>query len=567
MSKFDLVIRGGRVIDGTGAPERMADVAVNDGKIAEVGKVSGAGRRELAAEGALVTPGFVDIHTHYDGQATWANRLNPSSHHGVTTVVMGNCGVGFAPVHKTDHDLLIKLMEGVEDIPGASLHEGLPWQWESFPDYLDYLGERQFDMDIGAQLPHAALRVYVMGERGANREAATVDDIAEMRRLTSQALKAGALGFTSSRTLNHRSSTGDPTPSLTAAYDELMGIGLGVKDAGTGVLEMISDFKGLDEEFNTLKDMTRASGSSMTISLAQGLSPHGWKKLLARIDGANAEGIVMKGQVAPRAIGILMGLNCTLNPFVRYRSYREIAQLPLPARVAKLRDPAFRQQLLGDKPGSDGPSLLLSDFNKMWVFGSPPDYEPAAEDSIGARAARLGITPEALALDAMLENDGEQMIYTPFANYTDFNLDCCREMILSENTVMGLGDGGAHVGTICDASFVTYLLTHWGRDRTRGELIDLPTLVKAQSRDTAAAVGLHDRGTLVPGKRADINLIDFERLAIHTPTMVQDLPAGGRRLEQTTDGYLATICAGQVTYENGSATETLPGRLIRGPQG
>ena len=566
MTAFDLVIKGGRVIDGTGSSERVADVAIKDGKIIEVGKVTGKADHEIDATGALVTPGFVDIHTHYDGQATWSNRLHPSSHHGVTTVVMGNCGVGFAPVKPTDHDLLIELMEGVEDIPGIALHEGLPWEWESFPEYLDYLDGRSYDMDIATQLPHAALRVYVMGERGANREQATAEDVAEMKRLTTEAIEAGALGFTSSRTLNHRSSRGDPTPSLTAARDELIGIGEGVKDAGQGVLEMISDFKGLDDEFDILQEMTRVAGTSMTISLAQGINPQGWKKLLDKIDSANLDGVVMKGQIAPRAIGILMGFNCTLNPFLQYRTYKEISGLPFEEKIAKLNEPSFKQALLAEEPQKGGSYLLLSDFSKMWVLGDPPDYEPRAEDSIAAQAERQGVTPEAFALDAMLANDGQQFLYTPFANYTENNLDCCREMILADNTVMGLGDGGAHVGTICDASFSTYLLAHWGRDRSRGEQIDLPTLVKAQSADTATAVGLLDRGIIAPGMRADINIIDFENLKIHTPKMVHDLPANGKRLEQTTEGYLATICNGEVTYENGVSTGALPGRLIRGQQ-
>ncbi len=566
MAQYDLVVKGGRLIDGSGVAERLADVAVKDGQIVDIGNLHGSASKEIDAEGALVTPGFVDIHTHYDGQVTWANRLNPSSHHGVTTVVMGNCGVGFAPCRPDDHDRLIELMEGVEDIPGAALHEGLPWAWESFPEYMDYLAGRRFDMDVAAQLPHGALRVYVMGERGARRELANVEDIAEMRRLTTEAIQAGALGFTSSRTLNHRSSKGEPTPSLNAAQNELVAIGAGVGDAGAGVLEMISDFKGIDEEFDILKAMTDASGGSMTISLAQGMNPQGWKRLLAKIDSANADGVQMKGQIAPRAIGVLMGLNCTLNPFVRHSTFKEIGGLTLEEKVARLRDGAFRHKLLSEKEPAGAPTLLLSDYSKMWVLGSPPDYEPAPEDAIEPRAKAEGISPEEYALNAMLMNEGQQMLYTPFANYADFNLDCCREMILAENTVMGLGDGGAHVGTICDASFVTFLLTHWGRDRKRGGLIDLPTLVKAQTSDTARTVGLRDRGLLMPGKRADINIIDFERLKIHSPQMVYDLPAGGRRLEQTTEGYIATICAGEITYENGVATDALPGRLIRGPQ-
>ena len=430
---------------------------------------------------------------------------------------------------------------------------------------MDYLAERRYDMDIAAQLPHAALRVYVMGERGANREVATDADAAAMRKLTAEAMRAGALGFTSSRTLNHRSSTGDPTPSLTAERMELVAIGAGVHDAGSGVLEMISDFDDMDEEIEYLKAMGRAANTSMTISLADGIGRGNWRRLMDRIDEANLEGVVMKGQVAPRPIGVLLGLNCTLNPFAVYPAYQAIARLSLAERVARLRDPSMLTRLLAEIP--ETPARLLGDFDRIWVLGDPPDYEPAPEDSIGARARAAGVPPQQLALEAMLQNEGEQMLYTPFANYRDFNLDCCRDMILEKNTVMGLGDGGAHVGTICDASFVTYLLTHWGRDRQRGELIDLPTLVRAQARETALAVGLHDRGLIQAGMRADVNVIDFDALRVNTPTMVHDLPAGGKRLEQTADGYLATICNGAVTYRNGEATDALPGRLVRGPQG
>lgn len=568
MPDYDLIIRGGKIVDGTGEAERHGDIAVHQGRIAEVGSIKARAHQEINADGALVTPGFVDIHTHYDGQATWANRLSPSSHHGVTTVVMGNCGVGFAPVRACDHDLLIKLMEGVEDIPGAALHEGLSWDWESFPDYMDFLSGRKFDMDIGAQLPHAALRVYVMGERGANREKASPEDIAEMRRLTSEAIKSGALGFSSSRTLNHRSSTGDPTPSLTAAREELVGIGLGVKDAGRGVLEMISDFSELDEEFNTILAMVEESGAPMTISLAQGLSPHGWRKLYNKMEEANSRGLIVKGQIAPRAIGIMLGLTATLNPFMLHPSYQAMASLPLAERVARLKDLEFQKKLMAETPGPafDRMKRLMGDFSKIWVLGDPPEYEPSPEDSIEAEAGRRGIPAQQLAIESMLQNEGRQFLYTPFANYAEFNLDVCREMILSDHTVMGLGDGGAHVGTICDASFITYLLTHWGRDRSRGEKIDLPTLIKAQARDTAIAVGLLDRGIIAPGMKADINVIDYDRLTIHAPKIVSDLPAGGTRLEQTTEGYLATIVSGEVTYRNGEAMDVLPGRLIRGQQ-
>jgi N-acyl-D-aspartate/D-glutamate deacylase len=561
----DLVIRGGNVFDGTGAAPQRADIAVDAGKIVAVGAIGARGRHEVAADGAIVTPGFVDIHTHYDGQATWTSRMSPSNHHGVTTVVMGNCGVGFAPVKRADHDLLIELMEGVEDIPGAALHEGLSWDWETFPQYLDYLSQRRFDTDIAAQLPHAALRVYVMGERGANREPATAADIAQMRVLAREAAAAGAIGFSTSRTLNHRSSKGAPTPSLTAEVDELVGISMGLKDAGRGVLELISDFGDLEEEFGIVERMSAASGRPISISLAQGLSPNGWKKILGRIQSNVGAGRVMRGQVAPRPIGVVLGLSTTLNPLLMRASYMAIAKLPLPERVAKLEDPALKAQILAEEPAPafERMKRLVADFERIWLMNDPPDYEPAPQDAIGPRARAVGRAPLDYAYDLLLENGGRQLLFTPFANYAEFNLDCCREMIMSDDCVMGLGDGGAHVGTICDASFTTYLLAHWGRDRTRGERIDLATLVKRQTRDTARAVNLFDRGTIVPGMKADLNVIDFDNLRVRAPEMVKDLPAGGSRLEQRADGYLATIVSGEVTYRNGEATDALPGRLIR----
>jgi N-acyl-D-aspartate/D-glutamate deacylase len=565
--QFDLVIRGGSVLDGTGADARTADIGVVGARIEAVGRIGGRGREEIDAGGALVTPGFVDIHSHYDGQATWADRLAPSSHHGVTTTVAGNCGVGFAPVRANDRARLVELMEGVEDIPGTALHEGLPWAWESFPDYLDFLEPREFDMDLALHLPHAALRVYVMGERGASREPATPEDIAAMRRLTREAIAAGAVGFSTSRTLNHRSSRGEPTPTLTAETDELAGIAAGLRDAGGGVLQMISDLEDFDAEFALFRTVMEVSGRPLSISLAQGLrGAGGWRRTLDRIAALADQGYDMRAQVAPRPIGILLGLTTTLNPLIAYPSYRSIRHLRLSERLAIMADPGFRARLLAEtaEPGAAPVRRLVGDPARIWVLGDPPDYEQPREASIAARAAAVGRDPWSLIYDLLLEDGGRRLLYTPFANYADDNLDCCREMILHRRAVMGLGDGGAHVGTICDASYTTYLLTHWGRDRSRGPGIDLPTLVRRQSADTAAAVGLKDRGVIAPGLRADLNVIDFDRLGIAAPRIVHDLPAGGARLDQRATGYVATVVAGAVTYRNGEPTGALPGRLVRG---
>ena len=565
MSQFDLVVRAGSVLDGTGTEAYTADIGVKDGVVREIGRINSKTYQEIDADGAIVTPGFVDIHTHYDGQATWSNRMSPSSHHGVTTAVMGNCGVGFAPVRSEDHELLIELMEGVEDIPGVALHEGLSWDWESFEDYMDHLSVRQFDMDIGAQLPHAAMRVYVMGQRGADREPATPQDVAQMKAITSRAIQAGALGFTTSRTLNHRSARGEPTPTLKAEAEELLGISEGIRDVGTGVIEMISDFDDLDLEFDLLKSMVKKSGRPMSISLAQGISPHGWRKMLDRIESANRDGFVMRGQVAPRAIGILLGLTTTLSPFSSRPSFSELGKMSVEEKLTALKDPDRKKRILQESPGRGFERLfkMMGEGRNLWLMSDPPDYEPSPEASLHAVATKEGKDVWSYIYDCMLGNDGRNILYTPFANYAEQNLDCCRDMILHENTVMGLGDGGAHVGTICDASFITSLLTHWGRDRVRGEQIDLPTLVKSQTRDTALAVDLSDRGTLELGKRADLNVIDFENLNVSVPEIVHDLPAGGARLQQKSEGYLATICHGSVTYRFGHETEHLPGRLIR----
>ncbi|MDB5480303.1 MAG: D-amino acid aminohydrolase [Caulobacteraceae bacterium] len=563
---YDLVIRGGRVVDGSGGVAFEADVAVKDGRIAAVGHIGAAGAEEIDARGRLVTPGFVDIHTHYDGQATWDGRMQPSSWHGVTTVVMGNCGVGFAPCRPEDHDRLVRLMEGVEDIPFPVLSQGLPWNWESYPEYLAGLEGRAFDVDIGSQLPHAALRVFVMGERGANREPATEADIAAMAAIARRAAEAGALGFTTSRTLNHRTSDGQPTPTLTASEEELTGIAMGLAAAGKGVLQFVSDFAHPKEEFGMLRRIARASGRPLSFSLAQGgNNPKGYRFLLDSLEEAVAAGLPMKAQVAARPVGVLLGLELTVNPFTQYPPYREIARLPLAERVARLSNPDFRARLLAQPP-EGGAGGLMAQWSRMHLMGDEPDYEPMPETTVEAQAAARGVPPETVALDHMLTAGGRGMLYVPFLNYSEGSLDAVREMIVHPDSVPGLSDGGAHVGMICDGSFPTTMITHWTRDRARGPKIPLETVIRMQTQDTARAVGLHDRGVISPGYRADLNVIDYEGLRLHAPQVVYDLPAGGRRLIQKASGYVATIVAGKVTYRDGEPTGALPGRLVRGPR-
>jgi N-acyl-D-aspartate/D-glutamate deacylase len=565
-----LVVRGATVADGSGGPLFEADIAVSDGVITQIGRVGSTGQTEIDARHRLVTPGFVDIHTHYDGQAMWDSRLAPSSWHGVTTAVMGNCGVGFAPVRAADRDRLVELMEGVEDIPGTALHQGLSWQWQSFGEYLDALASRDHDIDLCAQLPHGALRVFVMGERGARLEPATEADVAEMRKLATDAMRAGAIGFSSSRTLNHKTIKGEPTPSLRATEAELTGIALGLADAGTGVIEMISDFDtpDLDTEFAMFERIVAASGRPMSLSLAQRhRSPDGWRRLLGRIAAADRAGLPMCAQIAPRPIGVLLGLQSSRNPFSNCPAYREIADQPLAQRLAVMRNPGFRQRLLAEESASKPPATAgsMGAFDWMFDWSGAPDYEPPRERSVAMIAAAQNRQAAEVAYDLMLEDEGRSFLFAPFANYARFNLDACREMMASPNTVMGLGDGGAHVGLISDASFTTYLLTHWGRDRPQGRF-DLQWLVKKLTADTAAAVGLLDRGRITVGMKADLNVIDVDALALERPMMSFDLPAGGKRLLQRARGYAATIVSGVPTYIDGEPTGQLPGRLVRGAQ-
>ena len=565
----DLIIRNGFVADGTGEPGREADIAIDNGRIAHVGKVPGKGLQEIDAKGQLVTPGFVDVHTHYDGQVTWGDTLTPSSIHGVTTAVMGNCGVGFAPCKPEDHDRLIRLMEGVEDIPFPVLSTGLPWDWESFPDYLNSLTRKRFDIDFAAQLPHAALRVFVMGERGANREEATETEIAQMARLAKEAVEAGALGFSTSRTLNHRTSDGQPTPTLTASEAELTGIAMALKEAGKGVLQFVSDFDDPKKEAAMLRRIVEASGRPLSVSLAQSdRAPEGWRVLLASIEQAVEEGLPMRAQVCGRPVGVLLGLELTMNPFTAHPVFQEIRDKPLAEKVAALRDPDFRARLLASRPDPDNPFVksLLRQFGKLFTLDAVPDYEPTADRTVEAIAKARGVSNEEAALDILLEDDGHGMLYLPFLNYAQGSLDPSYEMLKSPATIPGLSDGGAHVGMICDGSFPTSMLTHWTRDRTRGDRFPVEWIVKRQTADTAHWVGLHDRGLIVPGYRADLNVIDYDRLTLHRPEILRDLPAGGRRLMQRASGYTATIVAGEIIYRDGDPTGAKPGRLVRGAQ-
>jgi len=567
----DLVIRGGQVIDGTGTPARRADIAIDNGIITEVGDVRASGREEIDAAGALVAPGFVDIHTHYDGQVIWDPDISPSSWHGVTTIVMGNCGVGFAPVRPDRHDFLISVMEGVEDIPGAALSEGVTFDWETFPEYLDAVEALPHSIDIGAQMPHSALRVYVMGDRGRDHdEVATDEEIAEMRRLTREALDAGALGFTTSRTINHRDRDGNQIPTLTSAPAELWGISQALTGHAAGHMEIVSDFRDLDVEFEIFEGMTEAAGSRLSVLLSQDdRAPEKWREVLDRINNARADGQDITAQIAARPITLLLGLQSSMHPFITCPTYRrELADLDLDERVERMRDPEMRATLIAEHAdrtrGMSG--MIAQSFHKMFPLGDPPDYEPQPETSVLGRSLEAGVEPVELAYDTLLSRDGKELMLFPLANFSDGNHDALREMNLAEGTLPGLSDGGAHCGVICDASFPTYMLTHWARDRDRGERLPLEYLVQRQCRDTARQVGLEDRGTLERGMIADVNVIDFDRLKLRPPEMVHDLPAGGRRLVQRADGYIATIKSGEVIFREGEATGLHPGQLLRGPR-
>ena len=566
MADYDLVIRGGTVVDGTGRIPQDADVGVIGDRIAAVGKIAGGGSREIDAKGKLVTPGFVDIHTHYDAQAVWDSHLTPSSMHGITTAVMGNCGVGFAPCKPADREKLIELMEGVEDIPGAVMHEGLKWEWESFGEYLTALEKRQRDMDICALLPHAAVRVFVMGDRAIRLENANQGDIAQMREITADAMRQGAFGFSTSRSLSHKTLKGEATPTLKAQEDELIGIAMGMKDAGSGMLEMVSEWTDHNEEFAMLRRVVEACGRPAVFTMTQRHSrPEIWRDILAGADQANADGLSIRPVVAPRAIGVLLGLTGSQNPFAGCATYRKIAHLPLADRVAAMRSPDVRAAILSEDPkeGNTFPLFHRLSYEYMFHFGNPPNYLPKKENSLAAIAEREGRAPQEVAYDALLEEDGNAFIYVTLSNYAYGDLRMSETLLSNRNTIMGLGDGGAHVAFILDAGYQTWLLTHWGRDRKRW---DVAELIRRLTSDTARAAGLFDRGVVAAGMKADLNVIDWDKLGCGAPYVVNDLPAGGKRLMQKVTGYDATVLSGQITFLGGVPTGDLPGKLVRGPQ-
>ncbi|MDC0072866.1 amidohydrolase family protein [Gammaproteobacteria bacterium] len=564
---YDLVIRNGTIYDGKGGKPYLADLAVIGKTITKIGVIEEAGTKEIDAKGKIVTPGFVDIHTHYDGQVTWDPYLRPSTYHGVTTVVMGNCGVGFSPCKPEKRDWLIGLMEGVEDIPGTALHEGIDWEWETFPEYLDTLEKKPLAIDVGTQIPHGAVRAFVMGERGITQEKASEEEISQMGKIVKEAIKIGAFGFSTSRTEKHRDSSGSLTPSITAHKDELVEIAKAVGELDKGVLQGISDFYDFQSEFDIFKEMSSASGRPISITVEQqDARPEWWLQLLDGIKEAQDNGIKMYGQVPPRATGILMGLTASLNPFTLYPSFLEISNLPLEQKVESMKNLDFKKKILSEKPVSiDNPLLdeIITSFNKMFRLGEPANYEPDPDLSVLSESKRLNLTPQEIVYDMLLEKDGRALIYHPLFNYEFGNLNHVETMLKHPYTISGLGDAGAHCGAISDASFPTTLIQHWGRDRDRGKKFPLETLIRMQTYETSQLLGIKDRGLLVEGLKADINIIDFDNLTIHEPEIVNDLPAGGRRLVQKASGYSYTIVSGEIAFKDGEATGKLNGQLIR----
>jgi N-acyl-D-amino-acid deacylase len=563
----DLIIRGGTIADGSGRPTRAGDVAVDGNRIVAVGTVDGPATREVDAAGCLVTPGWVDIHTHYDGQATWDPEVSPSGWHGVTTVVMGNCGVGFAPARAADREWLIQLMEGVEDIPGAALAEGMNWNWESFPEYLDEVERTPRVLDVAALVPHGALRAYVVGEGRANATA-TAEEIAEMAALVRQAVQAGAIGASTTRTVLHRAKDGELAAGTRAAADELIAIGEALGKAGHRVFSLASDMVDLDHEFAWMSEISRRAGVPVTYQVLQpDFAPDLWREWVDRGVAANRQGAWLVPQVAGKPTSLMVGFESTTHPFSHHRAYQAIADLPLAERVAQLRTPAVRRAILGEEPRPGGfVSLLLASLHKLFPLGDPLDYEPAPEASVASIAARQGRPPTEVLYDLMLQRDGRELLYLPLLDYAAGDLDAVRQMLVHPATVLGLGDGGAHCGVLCDASLPTFMLTHWSRDRHRGETLPVEQVVHLQTRRTAELYGFADRGLVAPGYLADLNVIDHDALSLEYPEMVYDLPASGKRLVQRARGYVATVKSGAVVRDHDEATGALPGGLLRGPQ-
>lgn len=568
----DMIITNGLLVDGSGGEPVEADIAIDGGLVSAVGKHLDRGREEIDARGRIVAPGFVDIHTHYDGQATWDPVMAPSAWHGVTTVVMGNCGVGFAPVRPDRHEWLIGLMEGVEDIPGTALSEGIKWGWETFPEYLDAIAGMRRTIDVGCLVPHGALRAYVMGERGARDELPREGEIEQMSAMVEEALRAGALGFSTSRTVVHRSIDGVPVPGTTASKVELMGIGRAMGRVGHGVFELATDLHRDWDEFGWMADLSRETGLPVVFAMLQSVSRDlSWREQMVAMAAANARGAHIRAQFAPRGIGVLMGWQTTFNPFVYKPLWRELAALPWPERLERLCRPDVRAQLIGEVseyPANDiipAPlqHITTDGFTLQYEMGDRPSYEPEEGDSIAVRAAKAGVSEAEYAFDLLMRDEGRGFIYMPILNYADGNLDFVRELLMRDDTVVSLSDGGAHCGTICDAATPTFLLTHWARDRSRGT-VPIERVIAKQCRDTALLYGLPDRGLLAPGYAADLNVIDFDALCLEQPYVAHDLPAGGRRLLQRAKGYVATIKSGEITFRDGEPTGAHPGVLVRG---